>query len=178
VHKYSPDGKLLKSWGDFGSGPGEFNLPHNITSDPDGWLYVADRENNRVQVFDTEGRFETQWNNLHRPCALCTQHRKQPLSVIAEAGPGLGINLDYPKLGPRIAVVDHRGEVLARMGDERGAGMEPERFRAMHGVAMDSRQDIYVAELGGMYWKMRWPKEPPPTQAQLANLKKLVRVPA
>ena len=53
-----------------GTDPGEFNIVHNIGCDADGWVYVADRENHRVQVFDGEGRYETQWNNLHRPCGL------------------------------------------------------------------------------------------------------------
>ena len=67
VHKYSPDGKLLMSWGEPGTNPGEFNIVHNICTDADGWVYVADRENHRVQVFDGNGKYETQWNNLHRP---------------------------------------------------------------------------------------------------------------
>ena len=67
VHKYSPDGKLLMSWGGPGTNPGEFNIVHNICTDADGWVYVADRENHRVQVFDGNGKYETQWNNLHRP---------------------------------------------------------------------------------------------------------------
>ena len=62
VHKYSPDGKLLFSWGESGSDPGQFNIVHNIVTDKDGWVYVADRENNRVQVFDGNGKYETQWN--------------------------------------------------------------------------------------------------------------------
>jgi DNA-binding beta-propeller fold protein YncE len=60
VHKYSPDGKYLFSWGKCGIGEGEFNLPHNVHCDADGWVYVADRENHRVQVFDGNGKFETQ----------------------------------------------------------------------------------------------------------------------
>ncbi len=52
VHKFAPDGRLLFSWGGPGSDPGEFNIVHNITCDADGWVYVADRENHRVQVFD------------------------------------------------------------------------------------------------------------------------------
>jgi sugar lactone lactonase YvrE len=67
VHKFSPDGKLLKSWGTPGTGPGEFNLPHNICCDAGGWVYVADRENDRVQIFDENGRYETQIVNMHRP---------------------------------------------------------------------------------------------------------------
>ena len=71
VHKYTPDGKLIKTWGEPGTDPGQFNIVHNIVTDADGWVYVADRENHRVQVFDGNGKYETQWNNLHRPCALC-----------------------------------------------------------------------------------------------------------
>ena len=70
VHKFTPDGKLIKTWGEPGSDPGQFNIVHNIATDADGWVYVADRENHRVQVFDGNGKYETQWNNLHRPCAL------------------------------------------------------------------------------------------------------------
>jgi hypothetical protein len=53
-----------------GTGEGEFNIVHNICCDADGWVYVADRENRRVQVFDGNGRYEAQWKNLHRPCGL------------------------------------------------------------------------------------------------------------
>jgi sugar lactone lactonase YvrE len=74
VHKFSPDGKLLFSWGTPGSDAGQFNIVHNICADADGWLYVADRENHRVQVFDGNGKYETQWNFLHRPCGLCMGH--------------------------------------------------------------------------------------------------------
>src|ERR1700731_2201300 len=52
IHKYTADGKLLMSWGGPGTDPGQFNIPHNICCDRDGWVYVADRENHRVQVFD------------------------------------------------------------------------------------------------------------------------------
>ena len=70
VHKYSPDGKLLLSWGEPGTDPGQFNIVHNIVTDAEGWVYVADRENHRVQVFDGNGKYETQWINMHRPCGL------------------------------------------------------------------------------------------------------------
>ena len=59
VHKYSPNGRLLLSWGAPGTDPGEFNIAHNITCDADGWVYVADRENHRVQVFDGNGKYES-----------------------------------------------------------------------------------------------------------------------
>src|SRR5271169_2287778 len=79
IHKYTPDGKLLMSWGEPGTDPGQFNIPHNICCDRDGWVYVADRENHRVQVFDGNGKFETQWNNLHRPRPALLYRRRRPL---------------------------------------------------------------------------------------------------
>jgi len=87
IHKYTPDGKLLMSWGEPGTDPGQFNVPHNICCDPDGWLYVADRENHRVQIFDGDGKFETQWNNLHRPNGMCMALGANPLIYIGEGGP-------------------------------------------------------------------------------------------
>src|SRR5439155_4097361 len=63
VHKYDPKGRLLKSWGGPGTDPGRFNIPHNIATDREGLVYVADRENSRVQIFDGEGRYLAQWNN-------------------------------------------------------------------------------------------------------------------
>ena len=70
VHKYTPDGKLLFSWGEYGTDPGQFNLVHSIATDGAGRVYVADRENHRVQVFDAEGTFLEQWVNMYRPCGL------------------------------------------------------------------------------------------------------------
>ena len=93
VHKYTPDGKLIKTWGEPGTDPGQFNIVHNIATDADGWVYVADRENHRVQVFDGNGKYETQWNNLHRPCALHCCGGKQPNFIIGELGPGMPVNL-------------------------------------------------------------------------------------
>ena len=57
VHKFAPDGRWLRTWGGPGTDPGQFNLPHNIHCDADGLVYVADRENHRIQVFDGEGRY-------------------------------------------------------------------------------------------------------------------------
>jgi len=86
VHKYAPNGKLIMSWGAPGTDPGEFNIAHNITCDADGWVYVADRENHRVQVFDGNGKYETQWNNLHRPCGLYMPAGKCPICYSASLG--------------------------------------------------------------------------------------------
>jgi hypothetical protein len=60
VHKYSADGQLKLSWGQFGTDLGAFNVVHNIACDADGFVYIADRENYRIQVFDCDGHFVTQ----------------------------------------------------------------------------------------------------------------------
>src|SRR6185369_3048668 len=61
VHKFAADGKLLFSWGEPGSGPGQFHVPHGIAVDPNGTVFVADRENSRIQLFTSEGKFLYAW---------------------------------------------------------------------------------------------------------------------
>ena len=64
VLKFSKDGKFLTSWGQRGTKPGEFNIPHSVGVDSRGRVYVSDRENNRIQIFDGSGRFLNQWTHL------------------------------------------------------------------------------------------------------------------
>jgi len=177
VHKYSPDGKLLKTWGEPGTDPGQFNIVHNIATDADGWVYVADRENHRVQVFDGNGKYETQWNNLHRPCALCRCGGKQTNFIIGELGPGLAVNRKVPNLGPRLSIVDAKGNRIARLGGENGPGLEAGKFLAPHGIAMDSKGDIYVGEVGVTDWKTSFPDTPMPPELKVTRcLQKLEKI--
>jgi hypothetical protein len=173
VHKYSPDGKLLLSWGEPGCEPGQFNIPHNICSDPDGWVYVADRENHRVQVFDGNGKYEAQWNNTHRPCGLHAGAGRKPLFYVGELGPVLAINREVPNLGPRISILTHEGKLLARLGDTR-AGTRIDQFIAPHGLTVDSRGDLYVGEVSFTAWPQVYPGSKP--AAGLRSLRKLIRV--
>jgi DNA-binding beta-propeller fold protein YncE len=167
------------SWGEPGSDPGQFNIVHNIAADADGYVYVADRENHRVQVFDGNGKYETQWNNLHRPCALCCCRGKQPTFLIGELGPGMAVNRKVPNLGPRLTLVDAKGTRIARLGGETGPGVEASKFLAPHGLALDSRGDIYVGEVGVTDWKTSFPDEAMPAEVRRARcLQKLERVPA
>ena len=177
VHKYTPDGKLMKTWGEPGTDPGQFNIVHNIATDADGWVYVADRENHRVQVFDGNGKYETQWNNLHRPCALHCCGGKHPNFIIGELGPGMPVNRKVPNLGPRLSIVDAKGKRIARLGGENGPGIETGKFLAPHGIALDSRGDIYVGEVGVTDWKTSFPDTPiPPTVKVTRCLQKLEKV--
>jgi DNA-binding beta-propeller fold protein YncE len=68
--KFSKDGKFLMTWGKKGAAPGEFDELHDITMDAAGRLYVADRGNNRIQIFDQNGKFIDQWTQFGRPSAI------------------------------------------------------------------------------------------------------------
>jgi DNA-binding beta-propeller fold protein YncE len=174
VHKYSPDGKLLFSWGTSGSGRGEFNLPHNIHCDADGFVYVADRENHRIQIFDGNGRYETQWNNLHRPSALYMTSGPCPLCFVGEIGPYMSHIRDNPNLGPRISILS-KGEVVGRLNSHEGPGSGIGQFTSPHGIAVDSRGDLYVGEVTTSSWPSLFPGRPLPKP--LNSLRKLRRPP-
>ena len=175
IHKYSPDGKLLLSWGEPGTDEGQFNIPHNIATDADGWVYVADRENHRVQVFNGKGKYETQWVNMHRPCGLYCCGGKKPTFLIGELGPGMPVNRPHPNLGPRLTLVNAEGKTLARLGGEAGPGLEPGKFVAPHGLAMDSRGDIYVGEVAYTEYPRLFPDRMP-IPFRTRSLQKLKRL--
>ena len=122
VHKYAPDGRHVTSWGEPGTDPGQFNLPHNIATDADGLVYVADRENHRVQIFDGEGRYQGQWNNLHRPCGLYADRATAITSTWASSAPTSPVNIATPNLGPRVTVFDKKGARVSRFGGPTFAG--------------------------------------------------------
>ena len=174
IHKYAPDGKHLLSWGESGTGPGEFNLPHNICCDPDGWVYVADRESHRIQVFDANGLFETQWSNIHRPCGLYMPNDACPICYVGEIGPVLDVNRQFPNLGPRISILDNRGRVLARVNQPTDTNYTPSRFIAPHGLAVDSRGDVYVGEVSATAWPQAYPDKTAPMD--LPTLRKMTRI--
>ncbi|MDE0185945.1 MAG: peptidyl-alpha-hydroxyglycine alpha-amidating lyase family protein [Candidatus Poribacteria bacterium] len=169
VHKFSPDGRLLFSWGESGTDPGQFNIVHNIVTDKEGWVYVADRENHRIQVFDSNGKYEAQWVNLSRAACIHVDHRSDQLVYVGEYYGGIQTNVAGKRLGPRVSVLDLKGNVLARVGDL-SYGDEPGRFYSPHGIAADSKGDIYVAEVS---WSDYGSRMDPPRE--LRSLQKLVR---
>jgi DNA-binding beta-propeller fold protein YncE len=167
VHKYTSDGRLLFSWGEYGTDPGQFNLVHSLATDSAGRVYVADRENHRVQVFDAEGTFVEQWVNMHRPCGL---HIEGELAYVGQLPTHLAVNADYPNIGACISVHDLTGRRLARLGDVR-PGEAPGQFVAPHGLAIDSKGDLYVGEVS---WSAYGRRLDPPRTARC--LRKLVRM--
>jgi 3-oxoacyl-[acyl-carrier protein] reductase len=127
VHKFSADGTYQFSWGEPGNGPGQFNLPHGIWYDSRGRLLVADRENDRVQVFDLGGKLLTVWpTQLIGPAFFYVDD--EDIVYIPEHNGGM------------VSVLSLDGERLARWGAP--------IHRSIHGIWGDSERNIYVVQPG------------------------------
>ena len=149
IHHFSPDGRLLQSWGSPGAGLGEFHVPHGIAIDRRGIVYVADRENSRIQRFSPDGVFVDEWTDVARPCqvAFDADENVYVAELGYRAGMWPGTSAPSPQAtGGRVSVFDPSGNLLARWG----GGDNPTAtgdFFAPHGIAVDSRGDVYVAEV-------------------------------
>jgi len=123
VHRFTRDGRLVKSWGTPGKGEGQFHLPHSIAVDSPGKLYVADRANKRIQIFSPEGEFLGVWIGMGGPNDITLG--RDGTFYIAEQEDGA-----KPAY---ICIRDGQGNVLARL-----------ESRHIHGVGVDSRGDVYA----------------------------------
>jgi DNA-binding beta-propeller fold protein YncE len=166
VHKYSTDGTHIKSWGEPGIDAGQFNLPHNVVIDDNELVYVAERENHRVQIFDVDGNTVGMWNNIFRPDGMAIG----PDGNFYICELNLGDNDYAPGMGHRVSVLSPEGKLLARAGHLM-EGEEPGKFIAPHGIAVDSHGDIYIGEVA---YTIRGRHMDPPREPK--SLKKLRKV--
>lgn len=149
VHRYASDGRLLQSWGEPGAGPGQFHVVHGIAVDSHGIVYICDRENSRIQRFTEQGEYLGEWTDVARPCEIFVDNAGR--YFVAELGhragrwPGTGTH-QPGQPGGRVSVFDREGKRLARWGggDNPCAAGD---FFAPHDVWVDSRGDVYVAEV-------------------------------
>ena len=120
IHRFSAEGRYIASFGSPGSGPGQLRVPHSVGVSGDGRVFVADRENNRIQVFTAEGDYIAEWTDFAKP---------------------MGLHIDSNQIAyvtdqvPRLSILNLEGELLAR-GRTFGLG---------HNVCTDSRGDVYIA---------------------------------
>jgi sugar lactone lactonase YvrE len=128
VLKFDKTGKFIKSWGGKGSGPGQFQVAHGIAIDAKGLVWVADRENQRIQVFDQDGKFVREVKYKGLPCGLDIG-RQYMYMVNGFAGQVLRLDLN--------------GKVLAAMGKP---GKGPGEFGEAHMIAVNQKDEIYVAD--------------------------------
>jgi hypothetical protein len=125
IVKYSRDGKYLLEWGTRGTGQGQFELPHNLAVDAVGKVYVADRETQRIEVFDSNGKFLTQWPTIEGISGLCMTKDQ--------------------RLWAGAVLLSLKGEVIGRLPIGGAPGG--------HAVAVSANGDVYLAQLNGRVQK-------------------------
>lgn len=130
VMKFDGDGNFLLTWGGEGKGEGQFNQPHAVLVDPKGQVIIADRSNQRLQVFDADGKYLREKKHPGTPCglALCSD-KKHIMMAHGHAG--------------RIMKLDMDLNLLAATG---GQGKGPNRYGEAHYLALDAQDNIYVAD--------------------------------
>ena len=143
ILKFSKDGKLIKSFGRKGNGPGEFDQPHSLAMDSQGRLFVGDRGNNRIQILDQDGNFIAEWKQFSRPSGVYVD--KNDVLYVADSESGsVARDRTQWKRGIRIgSAID--GTVTAFIPDpnENVTGTS-----AAEGVAVDLYGNVYGAEVG------------------------------
>jgi NHL repeat len=143
IFKFTRDGKLIKTWGRKGSGPGEFDTPHALAMDSRGRLFVGDRNNNRIQIFDQMGTFIEEWKQFSRPSGIYID-KNDTIYVADSESESVSRNHPGWKRGIRIGSAKD-GNVTAFIPDpvERATGTS-----AAEGVAADEQGNVYGAEVG------------------------------
>ena len=135
VHKFSPDGTLLLSWGEPGDAPGQFRWPHSVWVDKQERVWVADRMNDRIQIFNANGEFLSQWTDLSYPTDIFIDDEE---------------TVYVSEIGRQVKIFTIDGKQLVRWGMSRlitSQGKETALFLAPHAIAADSRGDLYVGEV-------------------------------
>jgi sugar lactone lactonase YvrE len=130
VVKYSPDGKYLLHWGKPGSGDGEFKLVHDVTLDAQDTVYVADRGNERIQIFDSSGRFAGKWGDIGVPWGIAYD-RWRKVIWMCDGDNG------------RLVRLSMKGEILGALGSN---GSAPGQFSQAHYLDVDAEGNVYVGE--------------------------------
>lgn len=130
VVKFDRNGNYIKAWGEYGTGTGEFDLPHTVAVDKAGHVYVGDRENQRIQVFDSDGKFIKHWTGIGYPYGLvitADQH-----VWMTDGG--------YD----RIVELDQDGRIVGAFGEP---GHQPGQFAWAHFMAIAPDKKIIVADV-------------------------------
>lgn len=135
VHKYTPDGEYILSWGEYGTGPGQFELSHCVRIDRFDRVWVCDRTNDRIQIFDTEGNYLEERTGLLKPDTIYFDPNEDVVYVA--------------ELEQQVSVWTLDGELLSKWGGARRSNKPGEFAYCPHGIWADSRGDLYVGQVQG-----------------------------
>jgi DNA-binding beta-propeller fold protein YncE len=130
VAKFDKDGNFVKSWGERGGQPGNFNTPHSLVVDSNDVVYVADRGNSRIQTFDTEGNRKAVWNMPTAPWSLCLTTLPNQVMFVGSVG--------------RVYKMDLTGKILGVFGR---TGRMPGTIDSIHSLACPDEKTLYLANL-------------------------------
>ena len=153
VVKYSRDGRFLKAWGSMGPEPGNFREPHDLfVGGSRGYVYVADRLNSRVQVFDQEGTFVAAWKQFGQPSSVYVDRRDNIYVGATYQDPAGGQSLVGRTSGPnnRAIVVGNAltGELKYLIPDPADLSKMTDTGTSASGIAVDDQGSIYAADVG------------------------------
>ena len=143
IVKFSKDGKFIKTWGKPGAGPGEFNAPHSLTFDSRGRLFVADRANNRIQIFDQDGKLLEEWKQFSRISGIFID--RNDVLYAADSESNTKRNPGW-KRGIRVGSA-RDGSVTAFIPDPI-ENPDASATSGAEGVAADAQGNIFGAEVG------------------------------
>ncbi len=138
VAKFNRNGKFLKSWGSKGTEPGQFDLPHTIAIDAQDNVYVGDRNNKRIQVFDTEGKFKTQFANIGAPYAICITRGPKQFLYTSNSNPSTTMD------NGEIYKMTLDGKIVGKFGT---AGKLLKEFGTIHEMDCRGENELYVGEI-------------------------------
>ena len=147
------NGKFVKAWGKLGIEPGQFSLPHSVVADSKGRLYVADRNNARIQVFEGDGTFVDEWRNIVVPCSLCMT--KNDELWVCGTSPmtwrAIDNMLGYPPKDQLLMKFNTSGKLLQLWSSPVGytTNDPPGTLNWTHGLTVDSAGNVYVVEVKG-----------------------------
>jgi hypothetical protein len=145
VAKFDPNGKFIKSWGFKGTAQGQFDSVRGIALDAQGNVYVADAGNKRIQVFDGEGTFKTQINNVGAPSALCIAPGSHQYLYSSNSNPPEDIDT-----GGEIYKLELDGRIVGKFGK---AGKLPKEFGTVNAIDCRRDNELYVGEIGN--WRVQ-----------------------
>jgi DNA-binding beta-propeller fold protein YncE len=143
VIKFTKDAEYLTRWGHKGTGDGEFNLVHDVCIDSRGRVYVADRSNSRVQIFDANGKFLGKWTDAGQPWGIYYVKSEDAIYMCD------GLN-------NRVVKLNLEGQILGTLGS---FGKVQGKFDFAHNISVDSEGSIYVVEIKN--WRVQKFAKPP-----------------